>query len=152
MEIHLRTLVFVVMSLLGSLSLPLVAGFLPQAEPPSIVTSLPTPTPVPLHGLSATALSLAAALETPGPSPVPVTVSAVVATQGANLNLRAGPGLSYPILGSAALGQSLTVTGVSADGEWLRVEISDGSAWVYAPLVTMTEDAELPVVEGDRSH
>jgi uncharacterized protein YgiM (DUF1202 family) len=151
MEIHLRTLVFVVMSLLGSLSLPLVAGFLPAAEPSTPLAALPTATPVPLRGLSPAARSLAATLD--APPPLPTTTAAVtarVATDGANLNLRSGPGLTFPVVGSAAPGQSLTVTGVSADGEWLRVDLpdTDGSAWAFRALVDLPGVDGLPLVAG----
>ena len=142
MEIHIRTLVFVVMSLLGSLSLPWLVGGVPAADP-SGARTLPTPTPVPLRGLSGGAEALArrlmppeadaAAMRPPGES----TTSAIVRTVGANLNVRSGPGLEHAIVGSAPPGAALTVIAASADGQWLRVERPDGDGWVFGALVEM---------------
>ena len=67
--------------------------------------------------------------------PVAPTASAIVRTVGANLNVRSGPGLAHPIVGSAPPGAALTVIAASADGQWLRVERADGDGWVFGALV-----------------
>jgi len=56
-------------------------------------------------------------------------------------NIRTGPGISYPILDSIAIGQSMIATGRLADNSWLRVWIpqQDGRmGWVYGSLVSVT--------------
>jgi uncharacterized protein YraI len=45
----------------------------------------------------------------------------------ANLRLRSGPNIVYPIIGSVASGQTVLVTGVSLDGGWWRVICPDDS-------------------------
>lgn len=134
MEIHLRTLLFVVFSLLGSLSLPFVVDAVPSGAQSSVVHALPTATPVPLRGLSAQAEELAR-LAPPRTESHP-SAFAVVATGGSSLNLRGGPGLDAPIVGSAIPGQRLPILSTSADGAWIQVEMEGGeAAWVYAELI-----------------
>jgi hypothetical protein len=137
MEIHLRSLLFVVASLLGSLLLPFVVDAVPGDAQPAAVQALPTPTPVPLRGLSAAAQEMALLAPTPTLTPTSLPRSfAVVATNGANLNLRGAPGLDAPIVGSAAPGDRFPILAASDDGAWLQVERAGGEAvWVYAELV-----------------
>jgi len=134
MEIHLRTLLFVVFSLLGSLSLPFVVDAVPSGAQSSVVQALSTATPVPLRGLSAQAQELAR-LAPQRTASHPRTF-AVVATGGSSLNLRGGPGLDAPIVGSAAPGTRLPILSTSPDGAWIQVEAEGGeAAWVYAELI-----------------
>ncbi|MCB0163933.1 MAG: PD40 domain-containing protein [Anaerolineae bacterium] len=70
------------------------------------------------------------------------------------VNLRAGPGLDYDTIGTAAQGQQLAVTGVSASGLWLKVVTPEGeSAWItagtdYTRLIGSSVD-DLPVVDAE---
>jgi uncharacterized membrane protein YgcG len=56
------------------------------------------------------------------------------------LNLRSGPGVGYPIIGNATLGQKLPVLGQAGGCAWLQVQLADGGvAWtsganIYARL------------------
>ncbi|MBI1298951.1 SH3 domain-containing protein [bacterium] len=140
MEIHLRTLLFVFASLLGSLSLPFVVDAVPSGAQTAAVQVLPTPTPVPLRGLSAQAQEMV--LRAPTPMAMPETRTfAVVATNGVNLNLRGGPGVDASIVGSAAPGTRLPILATSPDGAWIQVEIEGGEAvWVYAELVRLENE------------
>jgi uncharacterized protein YraI len=158
MEIHIRTLVFVLLSLLGSASLPFLVQSVPEgATANALAQALPTPTPVPLRGLSAQSQGLVQQLQRTAPIPTveaPVVTAAfettaVVRTDGANLNIRSGPGLDHALLGSAPPGRMLDVTGLSPDREWLRVQLPQGSGqgWVYAALTDLDGDAaSLPIV------
>lgn len=159
MEIHIRTLVFVVVSLAGSIALPFLVSLLPadHIQVTASMQALPTPTPVPLRGLTASSHALAQALlrSTPPaegnllPTPLPAAVVATVRTDGANLNIRSGPGLDHPVIGSAPNGRVLSVTGLSADGEWLQIAIPDFArqGWVFAGLTEVDGDlATLPQV------
>lgn len=60
---------------------------------------------------------------------------------GSVVNLRAGPGTEYAILGQVESGDTLQITG--GLGDWYRVYIPHLSlfAWIYGPL---TSGAELP--------
>ncbi|MCK5064198.1 MAG: SH3 domain-containing protein [Candidatus Fermentibacteraceae bacterium] len=60
---------------------------------------------------------------------------------GSVVNLRAGPGTEYAILGQVESGDTLQITG--GLDNWFRVYVSHKSlfAWIYGPL---TSGAELP--------
>lgn len=86
----------------------------------------PTPTPRPTA--------------TPSPTPPPQPVAVIT---GGPLNLRAGPGTTYAVVGQAASGARLPVTGRSADGQWLRVCVmSTGSVEPIKSAVGVTCTAE----------
>ncbi len=52
------------------------------------------------------------------------------------LNVRAGPGTTYAIVGRTTAGTALNVQGRSAAGDWLQVRTPDGATgWVSAQLV-----------------
>lgn len=72
----------------------------------------PTPTPTPMP------------TATPQPQPAEVTVlptqvQYVMAL--VDLNIRSGPGTTYPVIGSIFGGQIALVTGITADNQWWRV-------------------------------
>jgi len=69
------------------------------------------------------AMSGAALAETP--------VSAVT-----DLNVRAGPGPQYPVIGVIAAGQSATLTGCIEGSKWCTIAEAGGKAWVYSDYVT----------------
>jgi LysM repeat protein len=52
-----------------------------------------------------------------------------------DVNMRSGPGLSFPIIGGVYAGQSALVTGMSIDGQWWRVICPNnivGNCWITA--------------------
>ncbi len=55
-----------------------------------------------------------------------------VATLLYDANLRAGPGTTYPIVGSANAGQSVTIVAANDEKDWLQL---DNGAWVASFLV-----------------
>lgn len=92
----------------------------------------------------------------PLPSPYPVISSGasayVVTTQTDPLNVRQGPGVSYPILGSLAKGSTVSSTGgVSknpVDGmSWTQVMNPQGAVIGWATLTYLTAGGQ-PVVTG----
>lgn len=102
---------------------------------PPTTTSIPLPssTPTPTS-LAATTLATptlqAESLNTPSPTPAtPATAQAEVITSG--LNVREGPGMSYATIATVAKGDILNISGVSADGNWLRIITKNGeSGWI----------------------
>lgn len=68
-----------------------------------------TPTPTPTH------------TPTPRPTPAPVTPTPYAVVRTGVLNLRAGPGVGYPVVGQVRTADSLAVIGRNPDGSWLRV-------------------------------
>jgi hypothetical protein len=82
---------------------------------------------------------------TPTPSPTPV-VAVVRPGPAQGLNVRAGPGTSYPILDVLPAGSRLTVVDRSADGGWVKVCcVREGApGWVAAELVDLPAPACAP--------
>lgn len=65
-------------------------------------------------------------------------------------NLRSGPGALYDRVGVLLVGQSVPAKGRSPGSEWILVEypgVPGGTAWVYAPLVQIVPQVQLPIVE-----
>jgi hypothetical protein len=100
----------------------------------------PTPTPSPTR--------------TPRPTLLPVTPTPYAVVRTGVLNLRAGPGTSYPVLGQARTADALAITGRNTDGSWLQVccvsarmgaessggELRGRTGWVAAGLVEVQGD------------
>ncbi|NIO68286.1 MAG: SH3 domain-containing protein, partial [Anaerolineae bacterium] len=88
------------------------------------------------HGASAAAL---------GAPPLP---TAEVTAYG--LNVRAGPGTAYPIVGGLSRGDVVEVVGKNAAGTWLQIvhpADSDGRGWISAAYVDLTGSlTEVPEV------
>ena len=60
-------------------------------------------------------------------------------TTGLNANLRAGPGLDYPVVATAPDGEPLLVR--ARAGDWFQVETPDrATAWVWSGLVEAVSD------------
>jgi hypothetical protein len=65
------------------------------------------------------------------------------------VNVREGPGTTYPKVGVLLIGQTMPAKGKSAGGDWIMIEypgVPGGVAWVYAPLVNLS-GGELPIIE-----
>ena len=82
---------------------------------------------------------------TPTPSPTsPPTLTPTATSQSPtvtisrNMNVRAGPGTNYPILGQASLGEQYPISGKNPAGGWWQIIYGGQYAWVYSPLVTAT--------------
>ncbi|MBZ9764587.1 DUF1236 domain-containing protein [Mesorhizobium sp. CA8] len=53
-----------------------------------------------------------------------------------DLNVRAGPGPQYPVIGVLAAGQSATLNGCIEGSKWCTIAEADGKGWVYSDYVT----------------
>jgi uncharacterized protein YgiM (DUF1202 family) len=104
-----------------------------EQKQPEFVVVPPTPTPIPFPSPtpSLTPLLLIPAPEltiTPAISPQSTPQTEVLV---AALNIRAGPGVDYPIIGLARAGDVFDVTGVNTVGDWLQVVTgNDYLGWV----------------------
>lgn len=116
--------------------------FTPTVLPPTDTPFPPTPTITP------TATDTA----TPGPTPTATSTgeSTATATPGpmilvpvAELNVRKGPGIEYPLAGTIRQGETYDIVGRTADYAWWRICcLPDASlAWVTASLVQVSGDA-----------
>jgi hypothetical protein len=53
-----------------------------------------------------------------------------------DLNVRAGPGSQYPVIGVLRAGQQATLNGCLQSGKWCSVAEADGQGWVYSDYVS----------------
>ncbi|MCS7060349.1 MAG: SH3 domain-containing protein [Anaerolineae bacterium] len=108
----------------------------PTYSPTPAPTSTPSPTPMPTRTPSPTPSP------TPTPTPTPVPIVRVTPLTGtAAVNLRFGPGLGYAVVGVLRQGDLITVTGVTQDRAWWRVDLSGKAAWVSGRVVRAEGDA-----------
>lgn len=115
----------------GCLSLMLLSGLwnsaaqagMPQFQQPTVAIATVTSTPS-------------------GPS-------VIVNPDQEQINVRAGPGTDYPILGVLIAGQEVVARGRSPQGLWIQIlyfGVPGDTAWVYAPLVS-APTGNLPILE-----
>jgi uncharacterized protein YraI len=53
-----------------------------------------------------------------------------------NLNVRAGPGPQYEVIGVLGAGQAATLNGCLASGKWCSIAEAGGEGWVYSDYLT----------------
>ncbi len=102
----------------------------PKSSPgptlPPTTTGTPGPSPLP------------ASAGTPSPSLLPTPGSGTQYIQARrNVNIRRGPGMSYPVLGQLSAGQVVAVLTVSSDNKWWRIDCPGGGStdcWVSADV------------------
>lgn len=119
-------------------------------EEPSVTRTLqpgPSPTHTPAGPASVDTLQ-------PGPSPTrtptPPWPGAPVGAATTYLNVRAGPGTNYPVLGWLEPGQSVEITGLSPDGGWWQIRFPGATgdrAWVSARHITAWNTENVPLVQ-----
>ncbi len=80
-----------------------------------------------------------------------IGLAAVVESGAKRLNVRSGPGVSYPIVATVADGAALTAVGRNAAADWIRVQIPSaaakaGAGWVKASYLALQGRADdLPI-------
>ena len=85
------------------------------------------------------------ATDIPPPPPPPTDP---VVTIDRNMNVRAGPGTFYPVLGTASPGDKYFITGQNRSGSWWRINFNDESGWIFSNLVTADGPLEdVPIIE-----
>ena len=89
---------------------------------------------------------------TAAPSATPTAARAVGWATITNLNVRAGPGVGYRIVGVLQQGEPVAAVGRISDGSWLQVDYVQGTrlAWVARAYVSVTDSqvSALPIVSG----
>ena len=76
----------------------------------------------------------------------------VIASNG--MNVRRAPGSAGVVVWQLQGGQEITVTGISADREWIRMVIPNrfsGTGWVYAPYIDVEGGSETLTVVTENS-
>jgi hypothetical protein len=74
-------------------------------------------------------------------------IATVKSEDNADINVRGGPGIDYPLLGKLLPGQQVPALGRTPGGDWVQIaypEAPGGMAWVYTYLVNLS--GSLPVV------
>ena len=79
-----------------------------------------------------------------------VAITGTVTTVGESLNLRAGPGTDYAVIGARSPGEILALAGRNKSTDWLAVTLPDGKdiGWVSSSFVRAAGDpARLPITD-----
>ncbi len=110
---------------------------MPTLERPTASPTEPLPTTAEAPSLSTPAWTPTSVLPSPTLTPTPAlspTPFAIVRVEA--LNVRAGPGTGYPIVGRLTAGDSVDIVGRSADGAWWQIRYARGQGgWVSGALV-----------------
>ena len=120
----------------------------PTLLPTNTVTPTPTITPTP----TPTNTPIPTATPAP-PSPTPTitpTPAAQVRITAKSVNVRSGPGLVFPVIGTAKQGETFDVTGANGSGTWWRICCLAGEkqGWVRSDLVAISGSLnDIPVIE-----
>ncbi len=91
--------------------------------------------------------------QTPSPTATATPEVAQAQVVAAGLNVREGPGVSYATIGTVAQGDTLDITSISADGNWLQIVTKDGkSGWIssqpaYTRILGSLDNVETSNVE-----
>jgi len=80
------------------------------------------------------ALFGAATLAQPAPAAAGRPTLTVTNPAAAEANLRGGAGTTFPVVGVLPGGASATADGRNEQSDWVRIQIEDGVAWVFARL------------------
>ena len=98
--------------------------------------------------LEAAPLQAASSTDTENPETMENTestsgINAVVWTQGANLNVRSGPGMDYAIIDSLSTGSEVSVTYRNGDSTWALVGMDNGEqGWVSSSYIELESPIE----------
>ncbi len=126
----------------------------PTPTPTITPTLLPTSTitPTPTHTPTSTPTATPIPTATPSPIPPTPTITPTPAAQvritSKSANVRSGPGLVFPVIGSVSQGETYDVTGTNATGAWWRICcLEEKEGWVRSDLVEISGNLnDIPVV------
>jgi PKD repeat protein len=118
-----------------------------SAQTSLTIIAPPDSQPVATPAAPAKVIVVAAAFA-PDQPPPPETVPQLTTT--ANLNVRAGPGTNYPILGVLTLGQQAEIIGRNENATWWQIKFpgaKSGYGWVSAEYAQAANIGNVPVVK-----
>jgi hypothetical protein len=87
-------------------------------------------------------------VDVPTVTSTPLGAYVIVNAENDQINVRSGPDVTYPIVGVLQMNQQVPALGRSMGGGWIMITypgVIGGTAWVYAPLVTLY--GTVPIVE-----
>ena len=111
---------------------------IPTATAVPTPTSTPTPLPAAVRLATAAARRMGAA--TPASGATPNSSADVVAIPINSINIRGGPSVGYPVVGTAGPSARLMVVGRNQTGDWFQIAYdgaAGGRAWVSATVVVV---------------
>ena len=116
---------------------------------PAVVATLIAEASKPQDPITTVVVRLTATTTAPPPPlPAPEITGPAVTVLVEGANLRAGPGTDFPVVGGLYQNESAPLLGRNQTGDWLQVQLPDGPAWIFAPLVETTLPiAELPLID-----
>jgi hypothetical protein len=87
------------------------------------------------------------ALATPLPGLDPSAPQLAIKPDLTLVNVRGGPGTTYPVIGGLTPKQTVLVTGKNEAGDWWAVDLDGQTGWVFAELADFSGDpAAVPVL------
>lgn len=121
--------------------------------PRAAVSSTPPPSPAAPPGRTASAPAGVLSTGTASPStrtvtPAPSSVRRLTVRATSAINVRAGPGTSFNVVGALQPGEVAQVLGRDSAADWLMIEQPGGAGWVAAGIVDVTGDVSLAPVVG----
>ncbi|MCP4536641.1 MAG: SH3 domain-containing protein [Chloroflexi bacterium] len=121
------------------------ATWFPTLTPTSPPTNIPTPTtnrPTPTtHTPSPITTPTKTSSPTPTPEPKGIVTSQI-------LNVRAGPGIHYEVVGQLKQGDSITIVARTFDADWLQIRYEEELRWVIASSVDTNDSLDsIPVTD-----
>ena len=124
----------------------LAANAAPNILPVSTVHGNPQPAPTPGSAEKTTGITLPISAAITGSAPITAEVNA----GSVQLNVRSGPGTTYPVVAKVSTGTVLAVLGRNDTGDWVEVTTSGGAGstgWVSSAYVGLSQPAgALPVI------
>lgn len=134
-------------AILVAIPLVVIACGSPEPQPTQDVNTIVSATLTAMAPGSSDSITFSP-IDIPDPAP-----SGPTGTARVNVNVRTGPSMLFPVLGTAAQGDRGEILGVSPDSYWYAVKIpttvvGSGTAWVAADYVDLTNPTgqALPVI------
>ena len=72
----------------------------------------------------------------------PESVAGPAVSVGRPMNVRGGPDIDNPVIGTAFAGQRFPIVGQNAVGDWWQIYFDEGLGWIYGGLVTAIGDTQ----------
>ena len=125
----------------------------PTATPTPMLAPAETSRPAPTATNRPTNTLVPTLTATPTPTPEPEPVIKVDEASTTAINVRAGPGTDYPVIGQLRPGEASRVTGRTEDSSWWQIDLAGpGDAttngWIFGELVVFSGDnAAIPIAE-----
>ncbi|MEO8610325.1 MAG: SH3 domain-containing protein [Chloroflexota bacterium] len=125
-ELSIMLAMLLLMAACNGNKTPTVVVIVPSATAGAKVpTRMPTSSPLPIT-------------QTPTETLTP-TSSVPMAQAVRSMSVRGGPGSSYPVVGTLDANAQLEITGISEDGSWYQVKLSDGTlGWLASSSAVVT--------------